>query len=61
MRYSKNELENINLKKLLPDLAKQWHYGKNKPLRPEDVSINSHKKGLVEMWKKTYLASNCSS
>lgn len=61
MRYSKNELENINLKKLRPDLAKQWHYGKNKPLRPEDVSINSHKKvwwkcGKRHTWQATVAA-----
>lgn len=61
MRYNKDELENINLKKLRPELAKQWHYGKNKPLRPEDISIYSHKKvwwkcGKRHTWQATVAA-----
>lgn len=44
MKYKQSELENKSLLKLRPDIAKDWHYGKNKPLRPEDFFANSHKK-----------------
>lgn len=44
MKYKKSELESKSLLKLRPDIAKDWHYGKNKPLRPEDFFVNSHKK-----------------
>ena len=35
---------NNNLLELRPDIAKQWDYKMNKPLRPEDVSVSCHKK-----------------
>ncbi|MGN0388668.1 MAG: zinc-ribbon domain-containing protein [Suilimivivens sp.] len=33
-----------NLLKLRPDLAIQWDYKRNYPLRPEDVTLGSNKK-----------------
>lgn len=44
MKYKQSKLENKSLLKLRPDIAKDWHYGKNKPLRPEDFFTSSHKK-----------------
>lgn len=40
----KSELEERNLLKQRPEIAKEWHYTKNKPLRPENFFVSSHKK-----------------
>lgn len=34
----------VSLAEKRPDLAKEWNYEKNGNLRPEDVTVNSHKK-----------------
>ena len=33
-----------NLKVIRPDIAKEWDYEKNHPLKPEDVTPHSNKK-----------------
>lgn len=48
MRYNKEQLSEKSLLALYPELAKQWYYTGNKPLRPEDVAACSHKKAW---WK----------
>ena len=44
MKYKKTELEENNLLKLRPDIAKSWYYRKNGKLRPENFFVTSHKK-----------------
>ena len=41
----------VSLAEKRPDLAKEWNYEKNGNLRPEDVTVNSHKK---VWWKLPY-------
>jgi len=38
------DLKKYNLKKMCPEIAKEWNFKKNKKLKPEDVLVGSHRK-----------------
>lgn len=44
MRYNKEQLKEKSLLALYPEIAKEWRYRENRPLRPENVAAHSHKK-----------------